>query len=193
MNGRSKSVVVAFAMAMAVGLVAEAGRSRRNTTKRHTSRKGLSQPGSGTRSSGLSQPGSGTRSSGGTRGYGHKPTARKLHDSPGNDKFTRGRRRYDSPGNDEFRRKLWDSPGDDTFKSRRLRYDSPGDDTFRSRRRRYDSPGNDLFEAGRAGKKIEDDPGGDIVAPRRTRLPGSRLPAKRRRANGLYDSPGDDY
>ena len=119
MNGRSKSVVMAVALAMAVGLVAEAGGSRRKTTKRRTSKQRVSRTTTGNR---------GTRRA---TACGHKPGARKLYDSPGDDTFKPGRLRYDSPGDDTFKpgQRLYDSPGDDTFKAPRVRYDSPGDDT----------------------------------------------------------------
>ena len=151
MNGRSKSVVMAFAMAMAVGLVGEArasgpgkggrrtanqrvSRSSKGTSERSPKRVGTLIGGRSAKAQGILVGGSDTLKCGRV-GYDrndHSDVARKIGIfAPGDWGIRRGGA---SP---------YDSPGDDTFKSRQLRYDSPGDDTFKSRRLRYDSPGDD--------------------------------------------------
>ena len=130
MNGRSKSVVMAVALAMAVGLVAEAGGSRRKTTKRRTSKQRVSR--TTTRNRATRRVTTGRL----------KPGGRKLYDSPGDDIFV---------GKGSVTRKrgkpsLYDSPGDDTYKPGRLRYDSPGNDKFASGKRSLnDSDGDDTM------------------------------------------------
>ena len=154
MDGRSKSVVVAVAMAMAVGLVGEAresgpGEAGRRTANQRVSRgsKGTSERGA--KAQGILVGGSDTLKCG-----------RGAHAQNGDQDFKSRRVGYGRNDHSDVARKIgifspgdwgirrggaspYDSPGDDTFKSRQLRYDSPGDDTFKSRRLRYDSPGDD--------------------------------------------------
>ena len=139
MDGRSKSVVVAFVVAMAVGLVAEAahkgsgkaGRRIGRSSRRATGSKRRLVP-TRTRPSASSHKlrGSGavTRR---TYGYGAGGTFDTTENSVPGGARARRRLRYDSPGDDTFgpRRRLYDSPGDDTFVPRPRLYDSPGDDT----------------------------------------------------------------
>ena len=103
MNGRSKSVVVTFVVAMAVGVVAEACQKGSGKAGRRIGQRRVHRSSSGT--------GAGTHRRVGKHilkrvacRYGHKTARRLLQDSAGKDKIKPRRLRHDSPGNDIYRR-----------------------------------------------------------------------------------------
>ena len=144
MNGRSKSVVMAFAVAMAVGLVAEARGVRSRNASRSTGQRRVSRTTTGTRS---------TRRA---PAYGHKLGKRNGYDSPGDDTFKSRRLRYDSPG-------------DDILKSRRLAAHKAGEPAgyvgklIRKRASRVIDNGEAGFTHRRDVTKPWDSPGDDTL------------------------------